>query len=283
VTSLRSGTAFKSVFLYVTKYITKPTLKTYTAFEAVNQILSKNTEILDGPLPQQEKARTLMTKMVNVLSAKSEMGSPMICMYLLGNPDHYTDHTFVPLHWPSYVSEARREGKFINSEDQTPGSQKIGLTKRGNRVLAVSTVFDYIYRGKSLQSMSLYEWASRSERIKLPPKESGDGNPDIDHGMRAYGAKGAILVRFTKQHPWAMSHATLIHPPNRNRIPNLVGPPLPRRDGGDREFYCAAMLTLFKPWRSGLDLKADDKSWDTAFSNHVFSKRHTSLMNNMNL
>lgn len=36
-----------------------------------------------------------MTKMVKMMSAKLKMGSPMICMYLLGNPDHYTSHKFV--------------------------------------------------------------------------------------------------------------------------------------------------------------------------------------------
>jgi len=36
-----------------------------------------------------------MTKIVNALIAKMEMGSPMASMYLLGNPDHYTGHKFV--------------------------------------------------------------------------------------------------------------------------------------------------------------------------------------------
>ena len=50
--------------------------------------------MIGGTLPMQEKARRVMTKIVNLLSAKAEMGSPMICMYLLGN--YYTSHTFVP-------------------------------------------------------------------------------------------------------------------------------------------------------------------------------------------
>lgn len=39
-----------------------------------------------------EKARALMTKIVNPLTASSEMGGPMAAMYLLGHPDHYTSH-----------------------------------------------------------------------------------------------------------------------------------------------------------------------------------------------
>ncbi|KAF8231100.1 hypothetical protein L208DRAFT_1278806 [Tricholoma matsutake] len=47
-----------------------------------------------------------MTKIVNCLSAKMEMGSPMICLYLLDNPNHYTNYTFVPFYWQSFVSKA---------------------------------------------------------------------------------------------------------------------------------------------------------------------------------
>ena len=47
-----------------------------------------------------------MTKVANLLSAKAEMGAPMISMYLLGNPDHYTGHKFVTFYWQSFVHEA---------------------------------------------------------------------------------------------------------------------------------------------------------------------------------
>ncbi|KIL57981.1 hypothetical protein M378DRAFT_15852 [Amanita muscaria Koide BX008] len=33
--------------------------------------------------------------MINALTAKMEMGSPMASLYWLGNPDHYTGHQFV--------------------------------------------------------------------------------------------------------------------------------------------------------------------------------------------
>ncbi|KAF9458817.1 hypothetical protein BDZ94DRAFT_1330870, partial [Collybia nuda] len=41
VTSLRSGTAIKGVLLYVTKYVTKPSLKTFVAFDTVRSIFQK--------------------------------------------------------------------------------------------------------------------------------------------------------------------------------------------------------------------------------------------------
>jgi len=43
------------------------------------------------------------------------------------------------------------------------------------------------------------------------------------------------------------------------------------------------MLTLFKPWRSGLDLKTKFNSWDETFISHGFSIRQLELMKNMNI
>ena len=43
------------------------------------------------------------------------------------------------------------------------------------------------------------------------------------------------------------------------------------------------MLTLFRPWRSGLDLKNEKNTWDDAFTLYQFSNRQLDLMKNMNL
>jgi hypothetical protein len=43
------------------------------------------------------------------------------------------------------------------------------------------------------------------------------------------------------------------------------------------------MLTLFKPWRSGNDLKSELESWDEAFTDHEFTDRQLEIMDNFNL
>jgi len=43
------------------------------------------------------------------------------------------------------------------------------------------------------------------------------------------------------------------------------------------------MLTLFKPWRYGKNLKEDDQSWDEAFTNYKFTPRQTELMRFFNI
>src|ERR1700720_763808 len=43
------------------------------------------------------------------------------------------------------------------------------------------------------------------------------------------------------------------------------------------------MLTLFKPWRHGKDLKGDDKTWDETFLDYKFTSRQTELMKFFNI
>lgn len=108
ITSLCSGKAIKGVLLYVSNYVTQLPLKTHVIFDTVCSIFQKNSEMVDGPDARKEKAHKLMTKIVNSVSAKMEMGSLMICMYFLGNPDHYKSHKFPSFYWQSFVQECQR-------------------------------------------------------------------------------------------------------------------------------------------------------------------------------
>jgi hypothetical protein len=121
VTSLLSGTAIKAVVAYISDYISKPSLKTYLIFEAVKSVFDRNSEMLGGTLDRKEKARRLLTQVVNSLTSKLEIGGPMAAMYLLGNPDHYTSHKFRPFYWPTFVRAARdayHHDNAENAEDQ---------------------------------------------------------------------------------------------------------------------------------------------------------------------
>ncbi|KAF8891011.1 hypothetical protein BD779DRAFT_1437885, partial [Infundibulicybe gibba] len=248
VTSLNSGTAVKEVVIYVSDYITKSSLKTHVIFDSIKSILAKSCEMIGGSLPSKEKARQLMTKVVNLLSTKMEMGAPMICMYLLGNPDHYTDHTFVNFYWQSYVSEARRVW-CSNEELETSNSvDKFTLIKQKGKLVGLSPVFDYIYRDNELENMTLYDWVCRCTRVKIPTKGAGGGrslaDDNEDGGLDAgppLGKLGKNIFAFTKDHPLHKAHATRVSPSKDTVVPNIVGATLPRRDQGDREYYCSTM------------------------------------------
>ena len=299
--------------MYISDYITKTALKTHVIFESIRTVFQKNGEIIGGTLPQKEKARRFMTKVANLLSAKAEMGAPMISMYLLGNPDHYTGHIFVPFYWQSFVSEARHDFSDNNSESAAP--QKVTVIKKKGRVIGLSPVHDYIYRPQELAGVNLYDWIRcyKREKARNNKKDnlneltclsgddfgieslSVDADPDIDlmsdaeasceeEGARAmHRGRKSRAMSFKKEHPLSDSHVIHHIKDNLQRVPNFVGANLPRCDHGDREYYCSTMLTLFKPWRRGTDLKNPKQQWDTAFQEHKFTPDQERYMRNFNV
>ena len=335
ITSLRSGTAIKGVLLYVSNYVTKPALKTHVIFETVRSMFQRHAEVIGGSDLRKNKARKLMTKIVNSLSAKLEIGSPMDSMYLLGNPDHYTNFDFVPVYWQSFVREVRKpweqshsqvlntdtahsengiackgslNSKTSDSENTALGQQeveehpeKLTIFKRNGRIIGFSPVHDYMYRPTRFHSMCLFDWISKCKREKLPVRRykrkkkedpstksyideecgSFDENTTCDGDDAATELPKTELLRFISEHPLAETHG--VRYLKTARIPNFVGNTLPRHDQGDREYYCSTMLALFKPWRSGLDLRSPSESWDDAFRSHGFSSRQLEVMKNMNI
>jgi len=81
ITSLLSGTVIKATMAYICDYITKLGLKTYSIFEAIRGVFTKNSEMLGGNLEGKEKACKLVIQMVNSLTSKMEIGGPMACLY----------------------------------------------------------------------------------------------------------------------------------------------------------------------------------------------------------
>ncbi|KAI0750577.1 hypothetical protein BC629DRAFT_1296487, partial [Irpex lacteus] len=83
---------------------------------------------------------------------------------------------------------------------------------------------------------------------------------------------------FLKQHPHHENYKVKLVEERFGHVPNFIGGLLPRRDKGNREDYCLTMLTFFKPWRSGLELKEADISWSDTFDSHNFTDRQKQLM-----
>jgi hypothetical protein len=90
--------------------------------------------------------------------------------------------------------------------------------------------------------------------------------------------------RFKKEHPLHETHGMRFIPGNILRIPSFAGASLPRSDQGDREYYCSAMLTIFKPWRSGENLKRSQTvTLDEEFAIHDFRDSELVIMKNLNI
>src|ERR1700724_3209437 len=156
----------------------KPGLKTWAIFEAIRTVLQKNVQIIGSSLPRHEKARQLMTRLVNNIGTKMELGSPMISMYLLGNPDHYISHQFTPFYWTQFVQEVM--STWVPNEKTSSNEQpsKMVIIKKNNWVIGLSPVYDCKFRSAALDDMDLFTWISRCTRIK---KESGSADrKDVD-------------------------------------------------------------------------------------------------------
>ena len=85
--------------------VTKSILKTSAIFDIIRKHCLMNPDILDTDPNRIQKVCALMTKIVNNLSAKMEIGGPLACLYLLGFPDHYCSHRFTSFYWQPYVHE----------------------------------------------------------------------------------------------------------------------------------------------------------------------------------
>jgi hypothetical protein len=83
---------------------------------------------------------------------------------------------------------------------------------------------------------------------------------------------------FKEGHPQCATHQAHMSRDDPLVVPNFLPNTLPRSDRGDREYYCCTMLTLFKPWRDGKDLKGKDDSWDKSFVAHKFTRQQMEIM-----
>ncbi|KAJ3880366.1 hypothetical protein F5051DRAFT_307236, partial [Lentinula edodes] len=81
-----------------------------------------------------------------------ELGSPMISLYLLNNPDHYTSHYFIPFYWRTYVSTA----KSVFEENDATSEPKVILTKRWGKIIGLSSSLDYTHRPIQHAHYNLY-------------------------------------------------------------------------------------------------------------------------------
>ncbi|KAF9521442.1 hypothetical protein CPB83DRAFT_736156, partial [Crepidotus variabilis] len=238
--------------------------------------------MIGGSPDRQQTAKSLLTKMVNSLTAKMEIGSPMACLYLLGNPDHYTSHTFKTFYWRPFVREVQKPWASKENEDQP---EKVLLNKNLGKFVGLSPIDDYIFRPLQYENVNLYNWicGSQKERRSKKDQEVFEDEDLEEESANSEQNDKQSFTSFINGHPQRETHHTQFIAANPDIVPNFIGGTLPRRDQGDYEYYCTTMLALFKPWRSGCDIRKDNELWDTAFNNHHFSEREKQLMNNFNL
>ncbi len=181
VTSLLSGTAVKAVVSYVSDYVSKLSLKSYQMFASVYDVFEKNSDMTGASASGMENSRHLVRKMVNSMSAKMEIGSPMAAMYLLGNPDCYSSHTYVSFSWKPYVQFVRYTWKpqtlleepldIEDIEDNEDEEERVPISNHEGKFVPTSGVDDYRYRPLNYSHINLYEWIQCSIKKKRSNRE----------------------------------------------------------------------------------------------------------------
>ncbi|TFK78199.1 hypothetical protein K466DRAFT_467802, partial [Polyporus arcularius HHB13444] len=296
-------------------------------FQSVQKVFERNTELLCSDKSRADKARSMMTKMVNSLTAASEIGGPMAAMYLLKHPDHYTGHKFRACYWRGYVLEVMRSwDDSKNIAEDGKATVVVALDEQSNngrkRIVPISPVLDYMWRPAEYEDVCVYDWirlnhkkpmsASRRKHAKPQKYIAPDDDSEFENDYAEEESEDELLLTtkaaeifekevveaeiiqakvsppakrspkyhtFMANHPQATTHEVRMMEELEGFVPNFIGGPLPRKDAGSREEYCMTMLTLFKPWRSGKDLRVNkDTMWNDVFDAHSFSERQTEIM-----
>ncbi|TFK51590.1 hypothetical protein OE88DRAFT_1595280, partial [Heliocybe sulcata] len=201
-----------------------------------------------------------LTQIVNSLTVKMEIGAPMASAYLLGNPDHYTSHRFKTIYWKAYVNEVLTDWDLPD-------------------IYETISLYDWICLARKTRITSKTSTSSQAD-AKLNDPHDQLGTISIEGQDRQ---KEHVGYNFTIHHPQHNTHNVIMVKEMRALVPNFIGGNLPRKDSGNREFYCTTMLTLFKHWRKGKDLKEEEESWDDAYLKYNFTLRQQELMNFFNI
>lgn len=309
--SMMSGTAMNAAAGYITDYLVKMGVKTHQIFSSVYDVFERNVDIWDNSKSESDAARRLILKMANSLTSKVEIGGPMAAMYLLGNPDHYSSHTFVSFYWRPYVMEVLRRWDEVEGE-QSP-------------VVSDGTVMDSSGVAIQEQEDAADDDIEDGDHPVAPRHDTEDDSPGADtvmvmrsganlisratiddYKLRPSELEGSCVYewvqchvrktliqlaksdvpfyRYQREHPLYETHA-VVYDDSRTRkvVPTIMGGLLPRKDSEDRDFYCCTMLTFFVPWRTGLELRASTETWSDAFDSHPFNARALQLMSNFHI
>ncbi|TFK79137.1 hypothetical protein K466DRAFT_506086 [Polyporus arcularius HHB13444] len=117
-----------------------------------------------------------MTKIVDSLTASSEIGGPMAAVYLLQHPDHYTNYKFRPCFWRGYAYEIMRA--WSDSLDiSEEGTSKV--VKRRLKGKLLSPVLNYVWRPPEYENVCVYDWVRLYHKKAIPKSEKKTVKPQM--------------------------------------------------------------------------------------------------------
>jgi hypothetical protein len=177
---------------------------------------------------------------------------------------------------PADAVDGDREEEFIvESEDE-----------HGNAVF-VNKRLDYQLRPSALRDMCMYTYFSKFRKEKVSDKENHLYNVEETtetEEARTHGRSRNDRYLFQPSHP--QYHVQLIMRRTYDVIPVLSGPSIPRQDREEtKERYARAILCLFRPWTTVVDLCRVNQTWHEALLEHQpsFDAESNRIISNIQL
>jgi hypothetical protein len=141
-------------------------------------------------------------------------------------------------------------------------------------------------RGEELADYNLVDFFVNTYEVDIGKHaEPEPDSEDIGDSRRRPGRPKGVRVKYLTSHEAHNKKQRVIRSRGHNTFPNFIGSSFPRRDDPEiREFYCACMLMLLKPWRDlKTDLKRSVESWEHAFDTFTVTapKRIHDILSNI--
>ncbi|CAF4163068.1 unnamed protein product [Rotaria magnacalcarata] len=240
-----------------------------------------------------DKSRRLILRCFNTLASQQEISSIQVASYLMGWPDHYTSHTFVNIYLigierylePS-LSKLKEQINYTSSSSSVTNNISLDTLQSVNEIDEVeddqhesfeletgidhqhlvlcNKRIDYELRPNDLSHICLYEFYSNYRKAKLTSSDKILFKSDsTSTSLTRRGRRPNDQWLFQQEHPQYSSHLLIRR--SYRVVPVLLGPSIPRYEREDtKERYASAILTLFYPWRSVLDICDIHQLWSDA-------------------
>jgi hypothetical protein len=185
---------------YITDYITKSDASTHSSFLmyaiTLDKFLTKTTDKASKGCV--ERSQQFVTMCLNKIIEQTELTEPQVSAYLLGFKDHYTPNKFGSIYLNSFekylikqysikknspilVISKDLNNNNINNDDKAYQENNIDynaideemftISTSSKRIIVINLQIDYMYCGKQLKNMCLYDYITTIHKIKINNKE----------------------------------------------------------------------------------------------------------------
>ena len=186
-------------------------------------------------------------------------------------------------------SENSLQDNIEHNYSEADIEEVIVTTTQGELEMRTSAIQDYLLRGESLKSLSLWEYTLLIQKISKKHAHYHDNNLEDPISIQMTTIEDNKWIRpkyqFDTTHPNSNTHIQQLWHPQQRPLSTPIGPSLPRRDKpDDYEKYCRLMLILLKPWTTPSDLLCGCSNFADAFQTFIHNNNHWKpLLNNMQL